>query len=322
MILDKLQNETNFEYKLRLVLAKRNKEITLDWNELATLLDEGCSGEFLRKIAYGIYQYHDYLNGNENMYVANRILCISDLHIPFNLPLETYEKYKGKVDTLVLNGDLIDMQGISRFPKLYRVSPMEEIIKGRIFIMDLIEYLQPKKVIGVNGNHEIRFGSYLAKNLDTDILELMPNSPIELIFKDGFNWYNKREKTKIKYQPLNEVFPNIEFIYPDDWKYQLGDTIFCHPLAFSNKPMQTGQKAYNWFLENNYDFENLIVAHTHKVGSYMIAGNAVYESGCMADIDKNNYTDGKLVTTQSCGFVYIEQNAKGQSVNVKQETVK
>lgn len=322
MELKRTEKETDFEYLLRLVLAKRNKEIHIDWNQIADLVGDCGSAEYVRKLSYGIYKYHDYLSGTQEDFVAERILVLSDLHIPFHLPVDTFEKYKDNVDVLVLNGDLIDMQSISRFPKLYRVSPMEEIIEGRNYIISLIDYLKPKTVIGVNGNHELRFGNYLAKNLDTDILELMPNSPIELIFKDGFTWYNKRERCKTNYVSLEEVFPSVKFIYPDDWKYQHGDTVFCHPLAFSSSPLKTGQKAYTWFLENGYNFDNLIVAHTHKVGHYMIAGKAIYESGCCADIVKNNYTDGKLVTTQSCGYVYLEQNNKGKTVNLKQEIIK
>lgn len=319
----RLEKESDFEYMLRMVLAKRSKKINLDWNDLADLLDRGWSGEYLRKLAYGLYEYEDYLNCNENKHVTNRILCISDLHIPFHLPLETYEKYRGNVDTLVLNGDIIDMQGISRFPKMYRVSPMEEIIEGRAFIISLIEYLKPKKVVIINGNHELRYGSFLAKNLDNEALELQPNSPLELIAMDGFTWYNKREKSKTKYPALSDIYEHIEFVYPDNWHHQIGDTVFCHPpKTASSQPMKTGSKAYNWFLESGYDFENIVVAHTHRVGNYMIAGKSVYESGCCADIEKNNYTDGTLTTPQSCGYLYIEQNSRGQSVNIKQEWIK
>ena len=318
----RLEKETDFEYMLRLVLAKRDRKINLDWNDLAAILNRGWSGEYLRKLAYGLYEYEDYLAGNENKHVANRILSISDTHVPFHLPVETYEKYRGKVDTLVLNGDIFDMQSLSKFPKMYRVSPMEEIIQGRAFIISLIEYLKPKKVVGINGNHEIRYGNYLAKNLDSDVLELQPNSPMELIFEDGFNWYNKRDKSKINFPALKDVFKEIEFVYPDKWFYQIGDTMFCHPLKFASRPLETGSQAYKWFLESGYNFDNMVVAHTHKVGNYLIANRAVYESGCCCDIAKNNYTDGKLTTPQSCGYLYIEQNSKGESVDIKQEWLK
>lgn len=323
MNIKRIEQESNFEYMLRLVLAKRNKDTNLGWDELADLLDhEYGSGEYLRKLAYGIYEYHDYLHGKENKHVHDRILCISDLHIPFNLPLETYEAYKDRVDTLVLNGDIVDMQGISKFPKTYRVSPMEEMIEGRAFIIELLDLLKPKKVIAINGNHEQRFGAYLAKNLDSEVLELMPNSPLELILLDGFKWYNKRQKQKVHYEALADLYPAIEFVYPDDWKYQLGDTIFCHPSAFSVQPLKTADKAFDWFLKSGCQFENLIVAHTHKVGSYFLSGKGLYEQGCLFDLEQNNYTDGKLVTPQSCGLMYIEQNIKGSSVNIIQDWIK
>lgn len=319
---ERFETETTFEYLLRLLIAKRNGQ-SLSWNEIATRLDGLYgSGDYLRKLAYGIYEYDNYLKGHENLHVANRVLCLSDLHIPFNLPLETFKKYKGEIDVLILNGDIVDMQGISKFPKLYRVSPMEELVEGRAFLISLIDYLKPKKVIAINGNHEMRFGNYLAKNLDSDVLELMPNSPLELIFIDGFSWYDKRHKQKVKYNPLTDIYPNIDFVYPDDWKYQLGDTIFCHPTAFSGQPLKTADKSLDWFLKNNYKFDNLIVAHTHKVGNYFMAGKGLYESGCLFDLEKNNYTDGKLTTPQSCGYIYIEQDINGSTVNIKQEWLK
>lgn len=323
MQIKRLEKETTFEYMLRLVLAKRTKDTNLGWDEIAELLDgEYGSGEYLRKLAYGIYEYDDYINGAENKHIASRVLCISDLHIPFNLPLETFSKYEGKVDVLILNGDIIDMQALSKFQKSYRVSPMEELIEGRAFIISLIDYLKPKRVICINGNHELRFGAYLAKHLDSEVLELMPNSALELIFMDGFKWYNKRQKQKVQYEALQYVYPEIEFIYPDDWKYQFGDTIFCHPHAFSSQPLKTADKALDWFLKSGYQFDNLIVAHTHKVGNCFIAGKGLYEQGCLFDLTKNNYTDGKLTTPQSCGYIYLEQNAKGSTVNLKQEWIK
>ena len=44
-------------------------------------------------------------------------------------------------------------------------------------------------------SHDLRFQNYLAKNLDSDILELMPKTALELILIDGFNHYNKELHT-------------------------------------------------------------------------------------------------------------------------------
>ena len=99
--------------------------------------------------------------------MALRILSISDLHAPFQKPIDTYKDYVGKVDVLQINGDVVDMQSISKFLKVYRLSVMEEIIQARQYLIDLIEYIKPKKVVVTYGNHDIRFQNYISKNLDT-----------------------------------------------------------------------------------------------------------------------------------------------------------
>ncbi len=60
----------------------------------------------------------------------------------------------GRVDVLQINGDVVDMQAISKFPKAYRLSPMEELISGRQYLIDLIEMLTPKRIVITYGNHD------------------------------------------------------------------------------------------------------------------------------------------------------------------------
>ena len=45
-------NESDFDYKVRLCIAKLNKEIDLDWSEIVDLLGLNCSADHLRKLAY------------------------------------------------------------------------------------------------------------------------------------------------------------------------------------------------------------------------------------------------------------------------------
>ena len=250
--------------------------------------------------------------------VVTRILCLSDLHVPFQLPIETFAKYAGKVDVLVLNGDLGDCQAISKFPKTYRISPMEELIETRQYLLDLITYLAPTKVIVTYGNHDIRFQSYLTKNLDSDILELMPQTSLELMFIDGFNHYNKRHGTKTYYPPLCEVLSDliedIEVEYTNSWWTQIGDTIICHPIAFSAGMLQTAKKAKEYFQDAGATFNNLIMGHVHRVGMYKLGNVTIYEQGCCCDTEKLHYGDGRLVTPQKEGFIYFGQDISGTTV--------
>lgn len=60
--LDRLSNETDFEYKLRLCRAKLDKDIDLDWGEIADILGLDVSADHLRKTAYGMIEASNYYN--------------------------------------------------------------------------------------------------------------------------------------------------------------------------------------------------------------------------------------------------------------------
>ena len=299
-------------------LFENKKEYGLTCDEIAMLLnkDRGVDyGESKWRKDYAMFtagrEYERRLSGVQ---ADTRILCLSDFHVPFHLPASTFSGYAGKVDTLVLNGDIGDCQAISSFPKTYRVSPMEELIAVRKYIIELIECIKPKKVYCLYGNHDIRFQSYLSKHLDSDILELMPQTSLELIFVDGFRHYDKRERSKIYYPPLTEVLDDVELHYIDSWHMQIGDTIFCHPIAFSSPIMQTSNKAMQYFRNEGYQFKQLVTAHTHRIGSYKIGNTMLYEQGCCCDVTRLQYGDGRLTPSQKEGFLYFGQDMAGSTI--------
>jgi predicted phosphodiesterase len=246
--------------------------------------------------------------------VKNRILCVSDTHVPYQLPVTTFAEYAGVTDVLILNGDIADCQAISRFPKTYRISPMFELIKTREYLIELIDYISPNKVIVTYGNHDIRFQNYLAKNLDTDLLELMPKTALELIIVDGFNHYDKAAGTKTFYAPLQDIIEDVEVIYTDSWFCQVGNTIFCHPSAFSGGILKTAEKAVQYFRNEGFIFNALVMAHTHRVGEYKQGNTVLYEQGCCCDVTKQHYADGRLTSSQKEGFLYLCHDANGDIV--------
>lgn len=279
--------------------------------------DESAWRKFYTGVRYGI----EYCKRKEISGIHTRILSISDLHIPFHLPIDILEQYIENVDILQINGDVCDNQSISKFGKCYRVSPIEEIILARKYILDLIDYIKPKKVIVNYGNHDIRFQNYLAKNLDTDILELMPKTSLELIIQDGFHHYDKRERTKVWYPPLKDIVEDAEVIYVDNWYCQIGDAIFCHPFAFSSGMLKTAEKAMQWFRNEEYKFRTLVMGHTHRSGQYTIGNTTIYEQGAFCDVQRNDYNDGKLYNAQKEGFIYICQDQSGNTLKDKTQLV-
>ena len=296
------------------------------WDDIAKQLNTEFGGLDVSSSCYRkCYQYYMLMNNalkaKGETAVATRILSISDTHVPFELPIDTLSAYKGRVDILQLNGDICDCQAISKFGKVYRVSPMEEIIKARKYVMDMIEYIQPKKVVVTYGNHDIRFQNYLAKNLDNEIAELMPKTSLELIFVDGFNHYNKREGTKSWYAPISQLFPYVEIDYADNWWTQIGDTIFAHPSAFSSGILKTAEKAMHFFRNEGLMFSELVMAQTHRVGEYYIGNTRIIEQGAFSDVSKNNYSNGQLYNSQKEGFVYLCQDINGKTIREKTELV-
>ena len=305
------------------VCSSKSKERT--WDDVAAQLNAEFGADVSSSAYRKCYQYYTLMNNaltvKRESAVATRILSISDTHVPFELPLEKLSAYRNRVDILQLNGDICDCQAISRFNKVYRISPMEEIINARKYIIDMIEYLQPKKVVITYGNHDLRFQNYIAKNVDSEILELMPKTSLELIFVDGFNHYNKREGTKIWYEPIQNVFPNVEIDYTDKWWVQIGDTIFAHPSAFSSGVLKTAEKAMYFFRNEGLIFKELVMAHTHRVGEYYIGNTRIIEQGAFCDVTKNNYTDGQLYNSQKEGFVYLCQDVCGSTLRDKTELI-
>ena len=313
-------NETDFEYKLRLCKSKINKEIDLDWQEIVDLLKLEVSADHLRKTAYGIIEYDTYIHGFDG--VATTILSVSDLHVPFQLPISTFSDYVSKIDILQINGDVADCQALSKFSKQYRISPMEEMIQGRQYLIDIIEYIKPKKVVVTYGNHDKRFANYFAKNLDTDILELLPDTSLELILVDGFKHYDKRTKSKVQYDPLCEVFDDVEIVYAGDWKCKIGKTWFVHPLAYRQGTLATAEQAMNYLHRTEKEtFDCVVMAHTHAVGDTKKGFIRLFEQGACCDVNKMNYMDGRLSNPQKMGFALICQNKDGDIIEDKSKVI-
>lgn len=58
-ILKRKDGESDFDYKVRLCLAKLNKEIDIDWQDIVEMLNLECHRDSLRKMAYGYKEMHE-----------------------------------------------------------------------------------------------------------------------------------------------------------------------------------------------------------------------------------------------------------------------
>ncbi len=311
------------DYFVRLFENKASYGLTCE--DIAVLLNDenGLSlGESAYRKEYAAFNRgRIYERNSAETGVRTRILAISDLHCPFQKPVETFSAYADRVDILVLNGDILDCQAISKFSKQYRISPVEEMIAAREYLIRLIESIRPKKVEITYGNHDIRLGAYLAKALDNELQELLPETALDYIFNDGFTHYDRRTRTKTHYDPLCDIFEGVEISYRGNWYTQIGNTVFCHPRAFSTNPMKTAEKAMLWFRNQGFQFDALVMAHTHRVGSYKIGNTTIYEQGAACDTNKMQYGDGMLTNSQKEGFMLICLDKDGNNVEDKTKVI-
>lgn len=68
------ENEPFIEWKHRLITAKLEKQIDLDWSEIVDILGLECSGDHLRKTAYGIYETLTYFEMKQTEEVTDNDL--------------------------------------------------------------------------------------------------------------------------------------------------------------------------------------------------------------------------------------------------------
>ena len=254
--------------------------------------------------------------------VAIKILALSDFHFPFSLPVETFNKYAGKIDCLILNGDILDCNSISKYNKLYRIPLIEELIGAREYVISLINLIKPKDVYFTVGNHEKRVGAYLSKQMN-ELADLMPDNALDYIVEDGFNYIDKLKHTKVWYEPLINVFADtaITIHYDSNWYCKVGKSIFAHPLAYSSGMLKTTEKAVNYFYRIEKDFDTIVLSHTHMLGSFIQGNVHMYEQGTCSQTEKLNSMEGRLTNPQQKGFLYLCQDKDGNIVSDKTKLI-
>ena len=320
-----MREENRYGKIKRIVESKLVDRIDKDYTELSEeAFGKAYSSDVARRMFYGAKKVIDAIEEDEERVNEDetRILCISDMHIPFNRDIKEFFKYKGKVDTLVLNGDIIDNYSMSSFTKMYRLSLVEELIRARELLIELIEEIEPKKVTVVTGNHEIRLGKKIADKIGSDLLDLMPRDALAFLFDTGFNYYDRIKKCKTVYTPIDEEV-DCEVNYVGNFWTKEGKTIFVHPQAFRGTTLGTVGKAYDYFTAIGEDFQSIIMAHTHKLGMYVMNDKYLYEQGTCANLNHMDYQDLKLPkSSQVNGYMYIIQDKDGNLIYDKTKLIR
>jgi len=121
----------------------------------------------------------------------NDILLISDIHIPYHniQALTAALKYgmEQGVNTIIINGDLIDFYAVSRFDKDPRKRNFaNEILSTREFLATLRELFPTQNIYFKLGNHDIRYEHYII-NKAPDLLGINEFNLESLLHLERYN---------------------------------------------------------------------------------------------------------------------------------------
>lgn len=228
---------------------------------------------------------------------ANNILFISDLHVPFHdIPALTLAINYGKqqkVNTVFINGDLIDFYPISRFTNVKKKSSFtEEIVKTKQ-VLDVLRREFPDALFYfLYGNHDNRLEHYLA----TKAPELLGTPEFRLDKLLDFDKY------KIKH-------------FEDTTLVRIGKLTVTHGHLLIKGIFAPVNPARGAFLRAK---DNVIISHVHNPSMHTektIKDKiiATYSTGCLCELNAdynpfgNNFAHGFAhITTDQNGHFRVD----------------
>jgi predicted phosphodiesterase len=213
---------------------------------------------------------------------CNNILLISDLHIPYHsidaiTAALDYGK-KENVNTILINGDLIDFYGCSRFEKDPRKRSVKHEFDTTKEFLRILRATFPKAIIYFNkGNHDVRYEHFL-----------MAKAPE--IFDDPYYSLDARLE-------LSKVSINL---IDDKTIIRAGKLSIHHGHLFFRGFMAPVNSARGLFMKAK---QSMICGHVHKVSEHNetnLSGELIscWSTGCLSELSpdynphSNNYSHG------------------------------
>jgi predicted phosphodiesterase len=238
----------------------------------------------------------------------NKILNLSDLHIPFQRAdvLDIVRKHKNEIKAIICAGDVLDMFEISVYPSLKQYPVEQELINAIDIFREIREIVGDEvEIILFYGNHDNRWRKYIANMHQKKLYKFINPNVLEMI-KSGFTLYEDGVETHY------EGVKDIKVI--NSWYVNINnELICCHPNNFSRVEVKNAKTAIEHFISAGEQFSTVIVAHNHHQGeipNYL--GKYGIESGCMCL--PFDYADGNTSTKpQDYGYVLVAFDENGKT---------
>jgi len=298
---------------MRKRFAEHNRQITT-----GLVSEQSCSyDEAFERLCDYIGKSGTILTPKKVRRKRKKILCMSDLHIPFHnekVLVETVEKHSD-ADILLINGDFGDCYSASKYLK-NKVIPLKDELSISAAILDWLASRFPEIII-LSGNHTDRVRKYFSKRVDNDMMFLVDYDILELLSKDLPNV----EIVKDKYE-----FPNGNGESEISYFKLIGeDFVVGHFEKASSIPARAAIASYQWLMNWSYYFniQNIrlfLQGHTHRLSKIVHNhGDVVIgESGCMAKVQdyaidsgakyNNSHLNGYWIVYQENGVTDLNSS--------------
>lgn len=217
---------------------------------------------------------------------CNSILCLSDLHIPYHdinaLSLAIEYGINDEVNTIFINGDLIDFHGLSRFEKDPRKrSVKQEFEAAKSFLIALREAFPTQEIYWLLGNHDMRYQKWLM----TKVYE---------VFDDEY--YHLEQRLQVNEQRVKVIEDNVLVKAG-----KLAITHGHHVMRGFFAPVNSARGA--WMKAK----QSLLISHVHKVSNHVevnLDGDSfgTWSTGCLCEL-RPDYSP--LVSNYQHGFAHI-----------------
>lgn len=208
----------------------------------------------------------------------NKFVVVSDIHFPFqdDNAIKAFFKFlkEHTVDTIILNGDIMDCYDVSRFDKdISRTNSLQREINLVNKFFSRIREINPEaKVIFIKGNHCDRIERYLKKHNELFSLDVLKIPNLLNLEKFNIEYYDKF--------------------------YKLGSLKITHGSVVRKF------SGYTAHAEMDKNDCSGISGHTHRLGAFYKKTPARYlawfEGGCLCDINPE-YVDNP---DWQQGFIY------------------
>lgn len=226
----------------------------------------------------------------------NNILMISDLHIPYhvNSAVESAINYgvQHKVNTVFINGDLLDFHHQSRFQADPKKRSTKDEFQACMEFFEYLRYKLPKaNVYWLLGNHDIRYEEWLKLK-----------APM-LFFDEYYLLEDRLNLAKYRVKKLD-----------DKTLVKIGKLNVTHGHLLLKGVFAPVNAARGVFMRAK---ESTIIGHVHKVSEHQettLNGTAVitYSTGCLCELFPdyspfaNNYMHGFAhIRTENNGDYHV-----------------